>query len=80
MHSVIQDKIQLYGIDWNGPLPQDESDVDAVHIPDIECPLSELHLQQLHRTINPLIDATDYGIELYVSVLQFIHSHANESV
>ena len=69
-----QDEWECYGIDWDGPIPQnDDDDDDSINcdgngkivVPQIECPLDELSLDELNDLVLPLADTTNYGIDLY---------------
>ena len=72
-----QDEYQLYGIDWDGPLPQgEEMDVDSVEVPETACPLSQEHFNELVATINPLRESNTYGIDIYLETLEFVNAHA----
>lgn len=62
----------LYGVDWDGPLPMDDG--DSVVVPTTSVPLCEDDMQQLASQINPLAVSYDFGIDLYLECLQFIHS------
>ena len=66
-------------------MPHDDNDdngdgninYDSVAIPEIECPLDELHLDELDDEISPLADTTNYGIDLYEKTLDFVSSRLN---
>ena len=62
----------LYGVDWDGPLPMDDG--DSVVVPTTSVPLCEDNMQQLASQINPLAVSYDFGIDLYLECLQLIHS------
>ena len=67
--TVWQDEREYYGIDWDGPVPYDNSsdDIDAVTVPETECPLNALDMDELDDEVSPLSDTTNYGIDLFVS-------------
>ena len=44
--------VDMYGIDWNGPLPFDESDTEVV-VPECICLLTDDQLEQLYTEIPP---------------------------
>lgn len=56
-----------YGISEEGLLPNDA----AVEVPRNTFQLREDHFQELARTINPLSDSSNYGIDLYLECLDF---------
>ncbi len=63
--------MHLFGIDWNGPLP-DEEDMSSVDIPNVRNPLSEHDYAELLRSISPLNESTSFGTDLYLNVLNFV--------
>ncbi|XP_062500773.1 uncharacterized protein LOC134178008 [Corticium candelabrum] len=68
-----------YGVDWNGPATGDIDDEDTasgVHLPDgVEIPLSEADYEELKRTVNPLADSNDFGVDLFITAAEFVASH-----
>ena len=62
----------LYGVDWDGPLPLNEE--DAVIVPNTLTLLSDEDMQQLASQIDPLAVSYDFGIDLYLECLQFVVS------
>ena len=60
-----------YGIIEDG-LVTDESSSEGVPIPRSTIILSEEQLQQLQNLVNPLTESTDYGIDLYQEVVQYL--------
>ena len=61
----------MYGVDWEGPLSLDD-DEDAVVIPECVCPLTDVQFDELCTVVSPLSSSTNYGIDLYQSVLEFV--------
>ena len=55
--------LQEYGVDWDGPISED--DADQVYVSDLRCPITEEQYTHLQRTIAPFDDSEDYGIGLY---------------
>ena len=49
-----------FGIDPDGPVP-DPDNADALHLTDVENPLSEEDFTQLQQQINPLQEDDMYG-------------------
>lgn len=45
-----QDEVEQYGLDWNGPLPESDSD-EMIELPLTECPLNLQETQELKQTI-----------------------------
>ena len=66
-----------YGIDWDGPLP-DENDDDfaQVEVPETRNPLSEDNFRELVQSIDPLSPSESYGADIYLSVVSFISQSA----
>ena len=78
MCASFQGERNHYGIDWDGPVPYDNTDEsDVVIVPEIECPLIEAHLDELDDEIIPLSDTMNYGIDLYEKTLDFVSSRLN---
>ena len=69
-----------YGIDWDGPLP-DENDDDyaQVEVPETRNPLSEDNFHELVWSIDPLSASESYGTDIYLSVVSFISESAASS-
>jgi len=67
---------EYYGIDWDGPVPHDDSN-DIVIVPETDCPLSVLDLDELNDEVSPLAETTNYGIDLYEKTLDFVSSKLN---
>lgn len=63
-----------YGIDDDGPLPHVQSDND-VQVPTTEASLCEECLSLLHRTIEPLYEDGNEGINVYSDTVEFIRQH-----
>lgn len=66
----IQD-LNDFGIDPDGPVP-DPDNADALHLTDVENPLSEEDFTQLQQQINPLQEDDMYGINIYISTCLFV--------
>jgi hypothetical protein len=70
---LVVNDIPDYGIDWEGPIP--EEDNNTVIVVDPACPISTELLEELKESILPLGPSVDrYGINIYLSVLHFITS------
>ena len=63
----------MYGIDWDGPLPDDILTNDIVEVPSVLNPLSDEHYGDLCSEIYPLAASNDYGIDLYQTCLNFVY-------
>ena len=60
-----------YGI-IEDDLATDENSIEGVPIPRSTVELSEEQFQQLQNLVNPLSESTDYGIDLYQEVIQYL--------
>ena len=58
--SYFQDEVEYYGLDWDGPLPESDSDET------IELPLT--------ATINPMRNSDCYGIDIFIETVTFVAS------
>ena len=56
-----QDEVEQYGLDWDGPLPESDSD-EMIELPLTECPLNLQETQELKQAIDPLRNSDCYGI------------------
>ena len=60
-----------YGIDWDGPLPnqewdgQHQDDDRTVEVPSTSFPLSQQVFEHLQRTIDPLRNTQYHGVDIY---------------
>lgn len=68
---IIYLKLQVYGVDWDGPLSSEEN---LVQVPDTRFPISHSDFLLLNEEINPLDDTTIHGIGLYERTLEFVTS------
>lgn len=58
-------------MDWEGPPPSDGDESDTVAIPVTTCPLSQTDMEELQSLYRPLTSSDDFGIDVYVNVLEF---------
>ena len=63
---LLQEEINAYGIDWDGPLPD-----EAVDVPEVPELLDANQLQVLINSVDPLQRSEVYGIDLYVETKLF---------
>lgn len=66
-----QEEIDEYGIDWDGPLPIEETE-GTVEVPHVLCPLNSLVEEEIRRQINPLRESRCYGIDIYLEACSFV--------
>ena len=62
-------------MDWDGPLSLDE-DAPSVNVPEIVVPLTGAQLDVLCSAISPLGFSENYGVDIYESVVQFLHNYS----
>ena len=63
---LLQEEINAYGIDWDGPLPD-----EVVDVPEVPELLDANQLQVLINSVDPLQRSEVYGIDLYVETKLF---------
>lgn len=64
--------VELFGIDWDAPLPTVEDEVESVNVPEVHNPLTVEQFAELQVTVLPSSDDSDYGIAYYIEVVDFI--------
>lgn len=69
----MQNEIQQYGIDWDGPVSEETDAEVHVEVPLTRNPLHEAQYQELTRVINPLKDSDCYGIDIFVETLEKVN-------
>ena len=62
---------QTYGIDYEGPLTDIETDNNVV-VPESPIQLTDHQLQELHRKIGPLSDDGNNGIDHFLNTVTII--------
>lgn len=66
----LKDEIQAYGIDKDGPVPDDHGDdINVVEVPNTLNPLQQTHYQEMLAAIDPLRPSDCHGIDIYMEVL-----------
>lgn len=75
-----QGEWQEYGIDWDGPVPEEPVEDDiSVEVPETSNPLSDEQFQELSNRINPLRISNNYGIDIYLEVVSFVVNGLRDS-
>lgn len=67
---AIKQDVHLYGIDWNGPIP--EEDDNQIDVPEVRNPLQDQDFQRLQAVIHPLAQSDCFGVDIYLQVLEFV--------
>lgn len=71
-----QEEFERYGIDWDGPLPEEATSGEAiVEVPETGCPLSPEQHQELLNSIDPLRESESFGIDIYMETVRFVNTH-----
>ena len=60
-----------YGVQEDGSSVE-ESTADGVHVPRISIQLGQSHFEQLQESIDPLQNCQNYGIDIFLTTLQFL--------
>lgn len=64
-----------YGVDWDGPAPHNPTDdQEAVEVPITSNPLQAADYESLKTLIDPLPDSEEYGVDIYLEALSFVHT------
>jgi len=71
--SKFQDELEQYGLDWDGPLPESDSD-ELIEVPSTESPLNRQQTQELTEAIDPLRNSDCYGIDIFIETLLLVTS------
>ena len=64
----------MYGIDWDGPLPDNIITDVIVDVPPVTDLLNSADYAELCSEISPLATSYDYGIDLYHTCLHFVYN------
>lgn len=68
---TFQEEAEDYGIDWSGPVPENEAEGHVV-IPDTPSLLGVGQLSVLKTLVDPLAHCDDFGKEFYVATRQLV--------
>ena len=70
-----QEEIEAYGIDWDGPLPDDPVETpDAVTVPETPNPMVPSIFQEMCEQVHPLEESLNYGIDLFMQAKSFLET------
>lgn len=68
-----QADINAYGIDWDGPLPEEAVHVvdyvETVHVPEVPVFFDNHQIQLLVNFVDPLKESDVFGIDLYIETI-----------
>jgi hypothetical protein len=63
-----------YGIDRDSYSVTEDSSVEGVPVPRNPTPVTDRELEQLQDMVNPLGNSDNYGIDIYLQVVSFLHT------
>ena len=63
--SNVQDEVEYFGIDWEGPMSQQQLDQSAVQVPATPSPLTEAEFSEFVEQIPPLETSVHYAVDQY---------------
>ena len=70
-----QEDIEMYGIDWDGPLTNDPAETpNIVEIPETPNPLVPNIFQEMCGQIDPLHESSNYGIDIFIQAMSFLET------
>ena len=67
----IWENIDEFGIDWDGPVPQLDVDIE---LPETDNPLNSQMMQNLRDQFDVTEESDDFGIEMYLNVKCYVKS------
>ena len=67
----------MYGIDFEGPLPSEMYDGEtfnefSIDVPPVANPLNDSQLSLLSSTVDPLVLSSSYGLDIYLNTVQLV--------
>ena len=65
---------QHFGIDYGGPLPEEEEREDTIVVPRVNHGIFGSEYYDLCLAIDPLEHSSNYGIDIYLCVLEYVLS------
>ena len=66
-------QVDLFGIDWNGPIPLLDDDTNVIEVVQTTNPLPQTDFQELQATVSPLTESDCQGVDLFIKTLEFIY-------
>ena len=62
---AVRDIVELFGVDGEGPLPEDIEEANSVVVNDPPCPLDQVDEYDFMELFEPLTTCDDYGKRYY---------------
>lgn len=75
--SLSDEEISAYGIDWDGPLPEND-ECSVVTLPETPSPSNADKHAEMCTSIDPLRQSNSYGIDIFTEVISFLSIHATQ--
>ena len=74
-----QTNINMYGVDFEGPLPSQTysgeiSCESSVEDPPTACPLNDQQLESFQNAVDPLVSSSSHGLDIYLNAINFIQN------
>ena len=66
-----QENIDELGIDWDGPVPQPDVDIE---LPETNNPLNDQMMQILREHFDVEEETDDFGVEMYLNVKRYLEN------
>ncbi len=63
-----------FGIDWDGPLPEEADCVEMVIVPELPALLNNDQLSILLNSVDPLKQSEVFGIDLHIQAKQIVNN------
>jgi hypothetical protein len=76
--NLVNDEINNYGIDWEGPTSIN-NEIQQVNVNSVNNILSDLQLINLQNIVNPLAEDGEFGIFLYLRTLEYLETLNNQN-
>ena len=68
----LQEEIEHFGIDWDGPVAEQSELDQSVDVPELRNAISFQREQELRQLINPLEESDCYGLNIYMQTVRFV--------
>jgi len=71
---VVEEPLEQFGIDWEGPCPDREDGENDLTVPGIDANIPPSILKQLQQSINPLASSELFGLDIFLQCLHWLQS------
>lgn len=69
---TVEGPLEQYGIDWEGPCPDSEPDLNVLIVPPIDVNIPPNILRQLRVSVDPLAYSELLGMDIYLICLRWL--------